>query len=303
MGSLRAVALVASVVAALAGTAHARATASAQGVAGLPAGWNVVSTGAGGGTVWEGRIPNTFVVWDNRPSAIYLPPGYDSRRSYPVVYLLHGMRGRPSSYVDGLHIADVVDGLIGSGRARPFIVVMPVAGPRVNPNQGEWAGVWERYLVRDVVPWVDAHLPTVASPGGRALEGLCAGGFGAIDIGLRHPGIFGTLGAWEGYFAPVFSDGPFVRATSAELAAHDPTLLVRGEARQLRRAGVRFYISVGGNHGRVLRRWSTQFAQRLAALRLPHELWLLPPSERGHFWSATMPSALIYAADGFGGRR
>ena len=36
-----------------------------------------------------------------------------------------------------------------------------------------------------------------------------------------------------------------------------------------------------------------------AGLRLPHKLWLLPFAESGHFWRATLPSALSYAAAGF----
>jgi enterochelin esterase-like enzyme len=264
--------------------------------AGLPAGWKAVSVGPAGGVVAVGRIPNTYVPSDQRASAVYLPPGYDSRRRYPVVYLLHGMRGSPASIWNGLHFAAVADGLITSGRARPFVAVLPVAGPTVHPNKGEWAGVWERYLVHDVVPWVDAHLSTVPGPGGRALEGLCAGGFGAVDIGLRHPGLFGTLGSWEGYFAPVFRDGPFAHAGTAELRGHDPALLVRKEAPMLRREGVRFYVSAGGNHGGVRSSWTLAFARELKGLRLEHQLWLLPPIDRGHFWSATLPSALLYAA-------
>jgi enterochelin esterase-like enzyme len=279
---------------ALAAVAPARAQAP-----GLPASFTQATTGAGGGSVWVGRIPNTVVPGDRRDSAVYLPPGYDPSRRYPVLYLLHGMRGSPSSFYDGLRFADVADAAIASGATPPFIAVMPVAGPVVNPDSGEWAGVWERYVVRDVVPWTDAHLATEASAAGRALAGLCAGGFGAVDIGLRHPGLFRTLESWEGYFAPVFRDGPFAHAAPAVLAAHTPTLLVRSDAQALRRAGVRFYVSVGGNHGAVLRSWSLAFARELGELRLPHRLWVLPRSERGHFWSATLPSALAYAGAGF----
>ena len=267
--------------------------------AGIPPGWTQAATGPSGGVVWQGRIPNTFAPWDRRASAVYLPPGYDPARRYPVIYLLHGMRGAPSSFWDGLHLATVADRLIASGRAAPFISVMPVAGPTVNPDAGEWAGIWESYVVSDVVPWVDAHLPTQARASGRALEGLCAGGYGAVDIGLRHPGLFGTLGSWEGYFAPVFRDGLFVHATRADLMAHDPTLLVQLEAPTLARSGVHFYVSAGGNHAQVLRKWSLTFAHELRTLRLPHELWLSTVSERKHFWRATLPSALTYAAAAF----
>ena len=260
----------------------------------LPPGWTPVAAGPAGGVVYQGRIPNAFVPSDRRPSAVYLPPGYSPARRYPVVYLLHGLPGSPASIWDGLRLAAVADALIAAGRTRPFVAVMPVGGPAADPSAGEWAGVWERYVVDGVVPWVDAHLSTEPGPQGRALEGLCAGGFGAVDIGLRHPGLFGTLGSWEGYFAPVFRDGPFAHAGAAALRAHDPALLVRSEAARLRRGGVRFYVSVGGNHGEVLRRWTLAFATELAGLRLEHELWLLAPSERGHFWRATLPSALRY---------
>jgi enterochelin esterase-like enzyme len=265
----------------------------------LPSGWTHVRTGPNGGAVWIGRIPNQVATWDRRPSAVYLPPGFDPTKRYPVIYLLHGMRGSPSEFWDSLQLAEVADGLISSGASPPFIAVMPVAGPLVDPDGGEWAGVWEDYLVQDVVPWVDGHLPALSGAANRALEGLCAGGYGAVDIGLRHPGLFGMLGSWEGYFAPVFRDGPFVGAGKADLDGHDPTLLVRAEAARLRRAGVRFYVSAGGNHAQILGSWSTSFARELRGLRLPYELWRLPASERGHFWRATLPSALLYAGAGF----
>jgi enterochelin esterase-like enzyme len=256
-------------------------------------GWSPAGRGPDGGTVWTGRIPNT-VLPDQRLSAVYLPPGFTATRRYPVVYLLHGMKGSPASIYRGMQLAKVADALIAGG-AMPFIAVLPVAGPRVDPNAGEWAGVWEQYLVRDVVPWADAHLPTIETAAGRALEGVCAGGFGAVDIGLRHPGVFGTLGSFDGYFTPVFRDGPFARATRADLLAHDPTVLVRREATSLRNSGVQFYVSAGGNHGAVLARWTVQFARELETLRLPHELWRLPKGDTGHFWRATFPSALAYA--------
>jgi enterochelin esterase-like enzyme len=246
--------------------------------------------------VWSGRIPNTF-AHDTRPSEIYLPPGYSTSRRYPVLYLLHGLRGDPAEYWDALHLAAHIDQLIASG-APPFIAVTPVGGQVVDPNAGEWAGVWEQFVVDDVVPWVDAHLSTIASPRGRVLEGLCAGGYGAVDIGLRHPSVFGALGSWEGYFAP-FRDGPFVHATRADLLAHTPTLLVREEASLLRRDGTRFYVSVGGNHAQIRAVWTLAFARELTALRLQHELWVMPPADKGHFWSATVPTALRFAVAAF----
>jgi enterochelin esterase-like enzyme len=259
-------------------------------------GWTHVETGPDGGTVWSGRIPNTFVA-DTRASTIYLPPGYDATQRYPVLYLLHGLEGSPAEYWRSLHLAQRLDGLFASG-ARPFIVVTPVGGQVVHPNAGEWAGPWEQYVVGDVVPWVDSHLATIAAPRARVLEGLCAGGYGAVDIGLRHPAVFGGLGSWEGYFTP-FRDGPLAHATGRQLAAHDPALIVRKEAAVLRRDGTSFYLSAGGNHAQVRGIWTLAFARELTTLRLRHVLWVAPKAARHRFWSATVPSALQFAVSEF----
>jgi S-formylglutathione hydrolase FrmB len=287
-------AVVASAAIAAAGTAAALQPSRPLG---LPSSWVRTETGPDGGTVWSGRIPNSFARWDARPSSIYLPPGYSPAQRYPVLYLLHGLGGNPTEYWASLHLAQRLDSMVASG-STPFIVVTPVGGQVVDPDAGEWAGVWEDYVVRDVVPWVDSHLSTIAAPQGRALEGLCAGGFGAVDIGLRHPGMFAALGSWEGYFAP-FRDGPFVHASTADLAAHTPALIVRREATLLRRDHIRFYVSAGGNHGQIRRSWSIAFAEELGRLRLAHELWLMPRKDKGHFWNATVPTALEFAADAF----
>src|SRR5438128_184043 len=120
--------------------------------AALPAGFRVFSQGPAGGEIWRGVIPGA-----RRAGMIYVPPGYSQARRYPVVYLLSGMPGSPWSYVRSLSLASVADTLIARGRAAPFVAVMPPAGSSGHYS-GEWAGPWERYLTRNVVPWVGAHL-------------------------------------------------------------------------------------------------------------------------------------------------
>lgn len=290
------IALAATVTAFAAGGAAVRAATgnvpSTGSPGGFPGSWTQIEGTPGGGSVWSGVIPNPLDRSEG-PSAVYVPPGFSSANRYPVLYLLHGLPGSPSSYFDSLHLGTVFDGLIASRQAVPMIVVMPQGPTR---ETDEWAGPWESYVVQDVVPWVDAHLPTVREANARVLGGLCAGGYGAMDIGLRNPTLFGALESWEGYFAPVFRDGPFVTATKTLLAANNPTLLVRREAVPLQRDGMRFYVSVGGDHAAVRRIWSLQFASLLTTMRLPHTLWELPSAQKGHFWKATLPSALEFAS-------
>jgi S-formylglutathione hydrolase FrmB len=228
--------------------------------------FTLVDSGPAGGTVWTGRIANPFVPSDHRDAYVYLPPGFSPDRRYPVLYLLHGFWGEPSSFIAGLHIGEIADESIRSGEARPFIAVMPPgglpSGSKGERAKGEWAGPSESYIVHTVVPWTDAHLPTIAVARARAIAGVSAGAFGAVDIALRHLGTFGTAESWEGYFQP-FRDGPFEHATAATLAAHNPVLLVQKEAAAIRRHGLRFFLSTGGSHGAVKRSWTFDFDREL----------------------------------------
>jgi len=262
----------------------------------LPA-YTLIDQGPAGGTIWSGRIPNRFVPTDTRVTDVYLPPDYSPTKHYPVLYLLHGFWGAPSSFVVSLRFADVADALIRDGSAQPFIAVMPPGGlPNGSKRQraeSEWAGVWEDFVVRGVVPWVDAHLPTTRTARGRALAGVSAGAYGAVDIALRHVGVFGVAESWEGYFHP-FRDGPFKTASRATLIAHDPVLLARKEVAAIRSHGLRFFLSTGGSHGSVKRRWTFEFNRELRALGITTRLWAQPRGIAG-FGRNQLPPALKYA--------
>ena len=261
------------------------------------AGYTLIDHGSAGGTIWSGRIPNPFVPSDTRETDIYLPPDYSPAKHYPVLYLLHGFWGAPSSFVVSLRLADVADSLIRDGNARPFIAVMPPGGlPNGSKRQraeSEWAGVWEDFVVRSVVPWVDTHLPTLRTARARAIAGVSAGAYGAVDIALRHVGVFGAAESWEGYFHP-FPDGPFKNASRATLAAHDPVLIARKEAAAIRSHGLRFFLSTGGSHGSVKRSWTFEFDRELRALGIADRMWAQPPGVPG-FGRNQLPSALEYA--------
>lgn len=226
-------------------------------------GFTAFGTDPDGGQVLQGTFPGTL-----RPGLVYLPPGFDPAQRYPVAYLLHGMPGSPSEYLAGTAFLDTADAGIAAGTLRPFIAVMPAAGPDARYN-GEWAGPWETALVDRVVPWVDAHLPTLPDARDRLLAGLSAGGFGAVDIAFRHPALFGAVASWSGYFDPL-RDGPFRTASRATLAANDPPLLLRSLAPTLRRDGIRWFLSTGPYHSHWFRPAQTlAFARQLRQAGLP----------------------------------
>jgi hypothetical protein len=185
----------------------------------LPPSWKQIKTGPAGGTVWEGELPGASWGHSFTHSYVYLPPNVSTGKRYPVLCVLHGFYGSPSSIVYGIALGDTADRLIQQGRVRPFIMVAP-SGNASTLYGGEWTGPRESFVVDSVVPWTDAHLPTIAQRSGRVIAGLSAGAYGAVDIALRHPQLFATAESWSGYFKPI-ADGTLHGASRAELAAHD----------------------------------------------------------------------------------
>ncbi len=120
------------------------------------------------------------------------------------MYLLHGVPGRPAGFLATVRLGVVEDELVARRRARPMILVMPF-GSTGSFTDKEWAnGVrpgegWETFVARDLVRSIDARYRTIARGSARVLAGLSEGGYGALNIGLHHPGEFGVLESWSGY--------------------------------------------------------------------------------------------------------
>ena len=277
--------------AAVAGAVPASGVPATPNQALLPSFVEIVR-GPAGGTIWQGVIRNGAYPRSPRLSLVYFPPGFSAQRRYPTLYVLHGIRGSPYSIANGLKFATFADDAITAGRVRPFLAVMPPAGLTIRFH-GEWTGVWERYVVEDVVPWSDRHLPTLRLRGARAIAGLSAGGYGAADIGLRHPPLFGTIESWSGsFFAP--HDGSLRHASPTQIAANDPTLLAEREAGLLRMLRTRFFLSCGRKDpGNLLR--SINFARVLASIDVRHRTFFAAGGHNGRFWETQLPAALHYA--------
>lgn len=275
---------------AFAPAAAGHASRAAEAVA--PHGWVRIAVGPYGGTVWQGVIPNHADPGHPRSSLVYLPPRVEVHLRYPGLYLLHGLRGSPYSFVGGLRLAAVADGLIHTRRVRPFIAVLPPAG-RSSQFDGEWTGPWERYVVQDVVPWSDRHLPLATTHRARTLAGFSAGAYGSVDIGLRHPGLFGTLESWSGYFQSP-RDGSLANATPAERTAHDPRALLAARAAELRAGRVRVFLSAGRREPRTLLA-SRAFARELSGFGIDHSLDVTAGGHHGRAWRAVLPTGLLYA--------
>lgn len=160
------------------------------------------------------------------PALVYLPAGYrSSSRRYRVIYFLHGLPAGPSSYMANSFVAAA---LAGSGRRA--IVVAP-QGARDRDDDREYLD-WDAYedwpsaISQDLTHCIDRRFRTVSTRFGRALVGLSAGGYGALNIGLRALREFGAVESWSGYTAATDPSGHHVLnlgSSKANAAARVPS--------------------------------------------------------------------------------
>jgi pimeloyl-ACP methyl ester carboxylesterase len=54
-------------------------------------------------------------------------------------------------------------------------------------------GNWEDYIVKDVVSFVDSRFRTLPQAESRGITGHSMGGFGALNIAMHHPEVFGAV--------------------------------------------------------------------------------------------------------------
>jgi S-formylglutathione hydrolase FrmB len=164
----------------------------------------------GRGTVVRHRLASRALAGNplgdpsEREVVVYLPPGYDAHtqraKRYPVVFVLAGYTGRGAmllnagAWNEGFDRR--LDRLIGAGRVRPLIAVLPDCFTRLGGSQyldSSATGRYESYLVRELVPWVDRTFRTRPGPRHRAIAGKSSGGYGAIVQGMKHPEVFGSV--------------------------------------------------------------------------------------------------------------
>jgi enterochelin esterase-like enzyme len=235
-----------------------------------------------------------------QPIDVYLPPGYRTHphRRYPVLYLLHGVPGRPGAFLATVRAGVVEDELVARHQIRPMILVMPF-GSTGSFTDEEWAnGVspgngWETFLARDVVHAIDGRFRTIRSGSARALAGLSEGGYGALNIGLHHPGEFRVLESWSGYeraddIGTVFGHRP------ALLQANSPLLTLDQAAPALRRAHTYLWFYSGTDD-----RYRTQnaaFATQLVQAGLSYRFFLVRGGHNWALWRGNAARALLAAS-------
>jgi S-formylglutathione hydrolase FrmB len=214
-------------------------------------------------------------------ASILLPDSYaNSRQRYPVLYLLHG-GGQD-------HTAFATRSWFRALAAKEMIIVTPSVGESWYVNSvADPKAKYEDFVVKDLIEYIDGHYRTVASRDGRAVAGISMGAWGAMLLGLKHPQVFGAIGALSAPYG-ISRQDPKMDMTSRtqqrfgapetpERRERDPGSLVATLSLD---SAPMLYLACGNQDLFVAD--NRAFVQRLTARKIPYEYRELSPF--GHSW-------------------
>ena len=138
----------------------------------------------------------------NKGANVWLPPGYDSSKKYPVFYVNHGYGGDESSIMNGMGVREIATNLIKSGEAEPMIIVF--TNQYTDPNHEKQTGNGQADVpgydnfVEDMpdslMPYIESHYPVKTGRENTAVAGFSMGGRESLYIGMKCCDKVGYIG-------------------------------------------------------------------------------------------------------------
>ena len=149
---------------------------------------------------------HSSVANDDRDFFVYTPPGYDPRRSksYPVMYVLHGLGDDAERWMNGGAANVILDNLIAQGKAVPMVMVTTLGYGVSNGPAGAMAPEnltgYAKSLLTEVMPTVERSYNVSKNREERAIAGLSMGGAETLFTALNNLDKFAWMGSFSGAF-------------------------------------------------------------------------------------------------------
>ncbi|MEO7411848.1 MAG: alpha/beta hydrolase-fold protein [Opitutaceae bacterium] len=198
---------------------------------------------------------------------VYLPPGYEgSDERYAILYFLVGNGGTENGSVP---VVTKAHELIVKGEIPPFIIVGITGGRSFYGNQFEGKCQMQDFFFEEFLPHIEKNYRVKADPRHRHIQGMSAGGNGAVVYALQRPDLFGTATAIAGAFfgIRVHAWTEMYNASENNYRPYDPFALIA--ERPPRSGTLRLALWVGSADGTIGD--ATQFHRLLSELSIAHE--------------------------------
>jgi enterochelin esterase-like enzyme len=251
------------------------------------------------------------ILKSERKYAIYLPAGYEtSKRSYPVLYLLHGATDNHTGWVQFGEVQQIADKAIQDGTATAMIIVMPDGDTGrmgyFNSIGGDWN--YEDFFFQEFLPTIEKTYRIKADKRYRAIAGLSMGGGGTFMYALHHPELFSSACPLSAYIGPLDFDEAKARMKKSDPGITDEvqikTYFERHNALNLinkmpedQKKAVRWYIDCGDDDFLYEGNCLVHIAMRKNDI--PHEFRVRDGAHNWTYWREALPVVLGFVSETF----
>lgn len=123
---------------------------------------------------------------------VYLPPGYDPTRKYPLVIWLHGFAQDEQAFLT--QVVAHLDRAMACGQLPPMLIAAPDGSldghPCLMPTGSFFinssAGAFHDFLMEDLWDFLHACYPVRPEREAHVIAGVSMGGFGAFNLGIKY---------------------------------------------------------------------------------------------------------------------
>ena len=232
----------------------------------------------------------------------YGRPGNEEKK-FPVLYLLHGLTGHHTNWVERTGIA------LYATRHDLFLVMVEGENGWYTDSATVPTDRFESYILQELMPDVEKRFRVSPERRGRAIAGLSMGGYGSLKFAFKFPNHFALAASMSGALgAATWTDSElknleFIRqsllktfgpAGSTTRAANDLLKLTR----EVSAAGIKslplIYLDCGTED--ILFPGNRSYADLLLERKIPHEFRQLPGNHGWQYWDQQIQAILGIAS-------
>lgn len=231
-----------------------------------------------------------------------IPKSYTPEKSYPVLYLLHGIRDNAYDWIEKGRLLDNFELLLEKKDIGKMIIILPNSGSSGESWYSNFKNIenknYESYFIDELILDIKQRF-NVDNAG---ISGFSMGGYGAFKLGLKHLELFKVIGTFAGAISLVrltinkritritkfiylpkflFKDQDkerFIKIFGSwgkEIIKEDPYTLIK-RLNTTEQQGKHFYLSVGSEDKEpyyMLHQW-VDMVGRIKRFNLPFKAYL-----------------------------
>ena len=214
---------------------------------------------------------------------------------WATLYLLHGYSDDHTIWMRRTSLERYVDGW-------PLLVVLPNGGNSFY-SDAQAGEKHESALVNDLMGFIETTFPVRRERGGRAIGGLSMGGYGAIKLALKHPGLFASAHSHSGALdlaSMMQVEQPDIRQAVERIfgpsplgGEDDPSALAERLALQAGPTALPA-LKIDCGHDDFLLEQNRTFHAHLERIGLAHRYEEHPGAHTWEYWDTHIREALLF---------